>query len=430
MKGSIQEAGEFGLMTKNTIMVGLIAFLFGLGGGVLGTYSWLRDATPVGDENNDEESEHGGHEHEDEAELGGHSEEHPRGEIELSPELQREFGIEVSEASGGRILRDLTVPGEVVLNADRVAHIVPRVSGQVREVHGHLGDEVRAGDVLAVIDSRELAEAKAGDLAAEAKLSLMRASLERVEKLFQKKIAPEEELLKARQELAEAEIEHRTAEAGLHALGLTEAQVRELHEEEDVDYSRFEIKAPFDGMVIEKHLTLGEVVGPKSNVFVLADLSDVWVNLTVYQKDLASVRVGQAVTVSAGGGLVASGSIDYLSSVIEKATRTARARVVLENFDGRWRPGLFVTGRLEVERIDVGVLVPKTALQTVEERVCVFVETDDGFVLRSVEVGRSDGKNVEITEGLSVGERYVAVGAFSLKAELGKEAFAGEGHHH
>lgn len=417
-------------MAKNTTAVGLVALLLGLGGGVFGTYAWLQEAAPTGDEHHDEEADPDGHHDDDEADPVGQGEVHHEGEIDISPALRREFGIEVSQAAGGRILRQLTLSGEVVLNADRVAHIVPRVSGQVREVHAHLGDKVRAGDVLAVIDSRELAEAKARDLGTEAKLSLMRASLARVEKLFQKKIAPEEELLKARQELAEAEIDHRTAEATLHALGLSQAQVRALHDENDVDYSRYQINAPFDGVVIEKHVTLGEVVGPESDVFVLADLSDVWANLTVYQKDVASVRVGQAVTVSAGGGLAASGSLAYVSSVVDEATRTATARVVIANAGRRWRPGLFVTGCLEVESSDVGVLVPKTALQTVEGRACVFVETDHGFVLRLVVMGRSDATNVEITEGLSAGERYVSIGAFSLKAELGKEAFAGDGHHH
>jgi len=415
---------------KNTMAIGLVALLLGLGGGVLGTYSWLRYAMPAGGGRHDREDAHAGHEHEQEAEHDDHGQVHHEGEIEVSDAVRREFGIEVAEASPGEIVREITVPGEAVLNADRVAHIVPRVSGQVREVYAHLGDQVHTGDVLAVIDSRELAEAKAGDLAAEAKRSLMRTSLDRVERLFDKKIATEEELLNARQALAEAEIEHRTAEAKLHALGLSEAQVHALHEEEDVDYSRYEIKAPFGGVVIQKHLTLGEVVGPESDVFLLADLSDVWVNLTVYQKDLASVRVGQSVTVSSGGGGDAAGAIDYVSAVVDEATRTATARVVLENPERRWQPGLFVTGRLQVEKITVGVLVPKTALQTVGEQTCLFVETDHRLSPRPVVVGRSDDENVEITHGLSAGERYVAAGAFSLKAELGKEAFVGEGHHH
>ena len=506
-------------MTNNTVTVGLVALLIGLGGGVLGTYSWLRDASPAADAGHHEEDGHE-NEHEDDFERGPHGgrllsesdfalevtiyergvppqfrvyafddgkpiapddidlairlhrlggrvddigfrkegdfllgdkvveEPHSfdvdvaaerggksfswqysqyEGRVVLSAQAAQQAGIEISEAAAGRIAQTVTLRGEIVLDADRVAHIVPRVSGQVREVYGRLGDEVHAGDVLAVIDSRELAETKAGDLAAEAKLSLMRASLERVEKLFEKKIAPEQELLKARQQLAEAEIEHRTAEAKLHALGITEAQVRELHEQKDVDYSRYEIKAPFDGVVIEKHLTLGEVVGPKSDVFVLADLSDVWVNLTVYQKDLASIRVGQSVTVSVGGGMVASGSIDYVSSVVDELTRTATARVVLENKDGQLRPGLFVTAELVEHESTVPVAVTAEAILSIRDWSVVFVSVGDTFEARPLELGRSDGHWIEVIDGLSPGEKYVAKNSFVLKAELGK---AGASHGH
>lgn len=348
--------------------------------------------------------------------------------VVLSAEAARNAGIEVREAGGGRIAQTLTLRGEIVLNADGVAHIVPRVSGQVREVRGHLGDNVRAGDVLAVIDSRELAEAKAGDLAAEAKLSLMRTSLERVEKLYEKKIAPEEQLLKARQELAEAEIEHRTAEAKLHALGLSEAQVRELHEEKDVDYSRYEIKAPFDATVIRKHLALGEVVGAESDLLVLADLSTVWVDLAVYQKDAARIRLGQPVAVSFRGGIPdAKGVIDYITPVVDEVTRTATARVVLENEGGKLRPGVFVTAELVEHEAAVPVVVAAESILTIRDWSVVFVNDGDTFEARPLELGRSDGRWVEVIQGLSPGEKYVAKNSFVLKAELGK---AGAAHAH
>ena len=341
--------------------------------------------------------------------------------VVLSAQAAHNAGIEVREAGGGRIAQTITLRGEIVLNADEVAHIVPRVSGQVREVRRHLGDNVRAGDVLAVIDSRELAEAKAGDLAAEARLTLKQGSLERVEKLFDEKIAPEEELLEARQELAEAEIEHRTAEAKLHALGLSEEQVRQLHEEQDVDYSRYEIKTPFDATVINKHLSLGEVVGPESDVFVLADLSTVWVDLAVYQKDAAKIHLGQKVTVSFRGGIPdAKGVIDYITPLVDEATRTATARVVLENEGRQLRPGLFVMAELVEHEAVVPVAVAAEAVLTIRDWSVVFVNVGDTFEARPLELGRSDGHWVEVIHGLSPGEKYVAKNGFVLKAEIGK----------
>ncbi len=344
------------------------------------------------------------------------------GRVVLSAEAAQHAGIEVREAGGGRIAQTLTLRGEIVLNADEVAHIVPRVSGQVREVRVHLGDEVHAGDVLAVINSRELAEAKAGDLAAEARLTLKRANLERVEKLFEKKISPEEELLKGKQELAEAEIEHRTAEAKLHALGLSEEQVRALHEEKDVDYSRYEIKAPFDATVIKKHVTLGEVVGADSDVYVLADLSTVWVDLAVYQKDAAKIRLGQSVTVYFRGEIPdAEGVIDYITPIVDKSTRTATARVVLKNKERQLRPGLFVTAEVVEYEADVSVAVTTEAIQRIRGWSAVFVNYGNTYEARPLELGHRDGRWIEVISGLSPGEKYVAKNSFVLKAEIGKE---------
>ncbi len=323
----------------------------------------------------------------------------------------------------------MNLPGEITLNADTLAHIVPRVTGIALDVRKNLGDEVMADEVMAVLESRELAEARAADLAAEARLGLARASLAREEELRAKKISSEQQYLEAKQRLAEAEIEHRTTEAKLHSLGLSEEQVHNLAAEWDTEFSRYEIKAPFAGTVVEKHITLGELITGESDVFELADLSTVWVNLTVYPQYLPLIRVGQPVTVIAGVGRNAAESsavIEYVSPLADEATRTAVARVRLPNPEKHWRPGLFVTARVQISTIPATVLVPKDAVQTVNGESCVFVETGEGFKSRLITVGRSDGRRVEIAEGLHPGERYVSVNAFTLKSELEKEVF-GEG---
>ncbi len=329
-------------------------------------------------------------------------------------------GIELAVAGPGKLERTITLPGEVRLNADRVAHIVPRVSGMVREVRKNLGDAVTPGEVIAVLDSRELADAKAADLAAATRHTLAEANLERIATLFEKKIAPEEELLKARQAVAETDIEHRTAEAKLHALGLTQQQVENLHEEKDTDYSRYEIKAPFAGTVIEKHITLGEVVNPETSCFVLADLSDVWIDVTVYPQDVPHVAPGRPVIVSAPGIDTHRGAIAYVSPKVDEGTRTGVARVVLPNADGHWRPGMFVRADLVVAAEDARVVVPDSAIQTIENQPVVFVEEHEGFEKRPVLIGRTSGTRREILSGLDPGERYVTTGTFILKAELGK----------
>ncbi|MCK6485483.1 MAG: efflux RND transporter periplasmic adaptor subunit [Phycisphaerae bacterium] len=372
-----------------------------------------------GHEDNKPNDQHDADEHGDAHDRGAHGG-HQEGVVRLSPEAMKSYGIEVAVAGPGKLERTITLPGEVRLNADRVAHIVPRVSGMVREVRKNLGDAVTAGEVIAILDSRELADAKAADLAAASRHELAKANVERIEKLFEKKIAPEEELLKARQTLAETDIDHRTAEAKLHALGLTQEQVENLHKERDTDYSRYEIKAPFAGTVIEKHITLGEVVNPETSCFVLADLSDVWIDVTVYPQDVPHVVSGRPVIVSAAGMNAHRGEIAYVSPKVDEGTRTGMARVVLPNADGHWRPGMFVRADLVVSAEDARVVVPDSAIQTIENQPVVFVEEHERFEMRPVVVGRKSGTHCEVVSGLNPGERYAATGTFILKAELGK----------
>lgn len=199
--------------------------------------------------------------------------------------------------------------------------------------------------------------------------------------------------------------------------------------EGDESLAPFDVVTLISGTVIEKHITLGEAVGREGPAFVIADLTSVWVDLTVYQRDLDHVEIGQPVDVYVGHELRARGTISYVTPIVSEETRTATARVVLPNERGRWRPGMFVTARIIVSDATVPVAVSRSALHTLEGHSVVFVETDAGFVPRTVRIGRMDEESAEVLEGLVAGERYVSVGGFTLKAELGKEAF-GDGHGH
>ncbi len=217
----------------------------------------------------------------------------------------------------------------------------------------------------------------------------------------------------------------RAAEQKLYALGFSKTDLSQLPTQPDTTFTRYAITAPFDGTVIEKHITLGEVLKDDTATYVIADLRSVWVQLSVYPKDLPFVRKGQQVTIAAGHSIPDSqGQISYIGPLIGE-TRTALARVVLPNPEGHWRPGLFITGEVLVEKIEVPLLIPKTALQTIEERPTVFVETAEGFKPQPVALGRSNETQVEVTAGLGPGQRYVASGAFTLKAQLSKGAFGG-----
>ncbi|WP_170161223.1 efflux RND transporter periplasmic adaptor subunit [Methylocaldum marinum] len=383
----------------------------------------------------------------------GHAHEHDHDEehlVRLSASQLELVGIRVVAAQPGRLAMTLNLPGQIAINADRLAHVVPRVAGVVAEVRKTLGDSVEAGEVMAVIDSRELAESRAAYLAACKQAELASATFRRKEILWKEEIIPKQVYQEAKLALAVARVEEHTVEQKLLAMGISLQQLHvlrrepleSLHPHEEL--SRYEIAAPFAGTILERHITLGEAVQPDAPIFLLGDLSTVWVDLNVYPKDLPRVRSGQTVTIGIGDeGPDTRGKIIHVQPLINEETRRTFARAEIDNRDGRWQPGLFVTGRLETGSVEVPVRVARTALQSIKShefagtgfepahagpgqtvkgllQTVVFVREDEGFEPRPVVIGRGDDRYVEVVGGLEPGELYAETGSFILKAELEK----------
>ncbi|MBX3026773.1 efflux RND transporter periplasmic adaptor subunit [bacterium] len=248
------------------------------------------------------------------------------------------FGVRFASAGPGMVDTGVELPGEVRPNAERTAHVAAQFAGRVREVRVRVGDAVRAGQTLAIVESDTLAP--------------------------------------------------------------------------------YPLTTAFDGTVIDQHVTPGETVGPGAPAFVVADLATVWVEINVYQKDLAAVRIGERVRVLGGHGVgEADGAVSFISPVLDQATRTAIARVVLANATGLWRPGLFVTAHV-LDPQPAAVVVPRSAVQRMGGAPVVFVVDGDRVEPRPVRLGRSGRQRVEIVDGLAAGTRYAEDGTFLLKAEL------------
>lgn len=238
-------------------------------------------------------------------------------------------------------------------------------------------------------------------------------------------------LLEARRGADVARLGLRAAERQLHVLGFDEKAVQALAEDREPEeqLARYELTAPFASQVIEQHVTRGEVLTEETAAYVVADLSTVWVDLSVYPQDVRRVRAGLRAIVSAGGGLTAEGELTYVSPTVDAETRAGLARVSLPNPAGAWKPGMFVDGEVVVDEVEVAVLVPRTALLDVGGRTVAFVREGDGFEARPVTLGRGNELRAEVTAGLRAGEEYAAEGGFGLKAHLAKGSF-GDGHHH
>ena len=185
--------------------------------------------------------------------------------------------------------------------------------------------------------------------------------------------------------------------------------------------NRYVLRAPFDGVVVEKHITQGEMVKEDANVFLLSDLSTVWVNIVVTAKDLEAIRVGETATVkSTASDSSATGKVSYVGALLGEETRSANARVVLPNPKLAWRPGLFVNVNMTRGTREGPVAVAADAVQTENGKSNVYVRVPQGFQEKSVSLGASDGKFVEIVSGLEPGAVYATAGSFVLKAEQGK----------
>lgn len=394
-------------------------------------------STETGDEGAEEHAEEqAGAEEHAEGEAGeahdehGEEGEHEEGVVELTPEAHARAGIETAVVQNQALGAELETTGQVGFNEDRLAHVGPRIPGRITEVRATLGQRVRRGETLAVLDSTELGQAKAAYQQARARETLTRETYERERRLAAEKISSEQEALTARAAHLEAAAELRRAQETLRLMGLSASQMGQA------GTSLSPVSSPFEGTVVEKDASLGEMVSPEQKLFTVADLSRVWIWIDVFEKDLRRVHQDDEVSVQVDAypGDTFEGKVSFLTGSVDTATRTVRARITVENQDGRLRPGMFARVRLtdpHARPAGPGVpVVPESALQRQGEEYAVFVpEGERRYRRREVQTGRRAGDSVEILGGLKPGERVVVKGVFLLASEAAKETMGG-GHSH
>ncbi|EKT4481461.1 efflux RND transporter periplasmic adaptor subunit [Pseudomonas putida] len=392
---------------KIALLVAAMAAL-GLGGlAWTGNLGQASNAQARHDDHGEDSHGHGAEKADEGHAEEGHGEE--EGQLHLSIAQIEAAGVQLAAAGPRELGTAFSFPGEIRFDEDRTAHVVPRVPGVVEAVQAELGQAVKRGQVLAVIASQQISDLRSEQQAAQRRLELARLTFQREQQLWQERISAEQDYLQARQVLQEAEIALANARQKVAAVGPAGAG------------NRYELRAPFDAVVVEKHLSVGEVVDATSNAFTLSDLSRVWATFAVAPRDLDKVVTGRNVTVSAPDlGAQVEGKVNYVGSLLGEQNRAATVRATLANPDGAWRPGLFVNIAVSVERFNAAVVVPESALQTWEEQTVVFARTEEGFEARPVKAGRRDAGQVEITSGLAAGTQVAAAGSFVLKSELGK----------
>lgn len=352
------------------------------------------------------------------------------GVVTLSEEKQKGAGIEVQKIAQESISAPLAATAVIEPNADRVSKISPRTSGKIVKLIASLGDRVKAGQPLAYFDSPELGQIWAEYLKAKGRAGLARKNLQREETLFEKKVSPEKDVLKAKQELSEVEADLNLSKERFRLLGIDISQL-EIQNGKNADHPLIPISSAIGGAVIEKTVSQGEVVGPDKTLFTVADLSALWVVIDIYEKDISKVKAGMPVKVlvTAFPEKVFRGRLSYIGDVVDERTRTVKARVTVDNSSGLLKPGMFATVSIDTAKGEVEkvIAISEEAILLEGTTRYVFVQVSpDKFKKKDITTGRAFGKKLEVIEGLKEGDTIAVKGVFILKSELKKESLEAE----
>ncbi|MGV7222016.1 MAG: efflux RND transporter periplasmic adaptor subunit [Nitrospinales bacterium] len=435
------------------------------------------------------------------------------GRVQILEQAINSAGITFAKAGPSTLKNIIRLTGEISLNEEKVAHVIPRIDGVARKIKKDLGARVKEGETLAILESRELADAKSAYLLSIKQSNISKADLKREslvykntkvmldlldkeselddlykkleglligenrslllpayakikntksvyvreKRLFEKKITSESEyqlalenhksaearflslreqaeydgswtVLQKKKAVEVANLNLQTATQKLFSFGMKASEIKSLPKQIEQNFTRYELRAPISGIVIQKHITPGEAFNSTDNIFLLADLSNVWVNIAVPEKDLKHIKLGQKVNVILDNlDIEETGVLSYLGSVIDEKSRTVTARTVIQNPKELWRPGSFVTVELAREKKNASIGVPQEAIQTIRDWTVVFVKYGNFFEARPIKIGMSDESMVEVISGLRKGEEYVVKNSFAVKAEIEK---AGAIHSH
>lgn len=348
---------------------------------------------------------------------------HDDGGVKLSERQIAAGNFAIREVTAGTLTKRIAVPGTIVPSGERIAKVSVRLLGTVAEVRKRLGDTVNEGDVLAIIESREVADAKSQYLAARVAFDLQETLFNRSKSLFESKVSSENDFLRAKTAFEDIRIKYDVARQKLFALGLTNDQIVALPQQPVESLRLQELRAPMSGRIAERRVDLGSLVGregQESELFVIVDSRVVWAELALPVTDLAVVREGLRISIESANAEPLPATIMFVSPLLDRETRLARVVASVDNPTLSLRPGMFITAQIPSQQAQADFVVPKSAVQTVDGQSTVFVRTPDGFMPHRIVTGREDSKSVEVTSGLSPGDRIATANTFVLKADLGR----------
>ncbi len=347
----------------------------------------------------------------------------PQGDLEKSTELTidteriRRSGVEITEASGGELVRTLPLLGNIVPNEHNTVKVVAGIGGIVREIPVQVGDLVAADAPLAVIESKEAADVAFQYLEQQQRAGFAKQAYDREKTLLEKQIGTRESYQNAQNDLRRSYLDLQLTTQKLKLLGLLDDKGQMIKNRNKI--SSFTLKSPIEGTLTSRHAVRGEFAPADRELFVLMNLSSVWLEVKAPQTAVRLAHVGQVIqVVNEGLGVRTRSVVVFVSPVADATSRTVLVRLLLANPDGQWRPGICATAEFIDQKKTVPVRLPREAVVTLDDQTSVFVEPRPGvFTLRRVVTGLEDSRHVEITHGLNPGERVVTGNALFLKGE-------------
>lgn len=404
-------------MNRKVILIGLFLAAVVAGGLYYGTTMFPKNGTERAGQTD------AGHKEGTVFERGGTAKDD---KVIMAPGIQAQNGVVLGLVKKQQLIGTISATGKVEANGDRSAHISPVIPSTIVGIKVSLGDRVAIGQVLATLESGELVDMLNRYHQSKSKLKLAQSMMERVNILWDKKIVARKEVRQAESDLAVARADFLADRRKLALSGVDTVELDGGKERMPL----FQLRSPIAGIVTEKHATRGERAEPSKILYTVADLSSVWIELDINEKDLEKVRRGQraVITLAAYPGMKLTGRVAYIADLMDQNTHTVKARIEAPNVDRKLKPEMLATVELALDEDAPPVLViPEEAIQELDGRKVVFVAEKDGeFTPRPVQSGRVAAGMVEIVSGLKEGDSCAFRGAFILKSELKKREVSDE----
>jgi cobalt-zinc-cadmium efflux system membrane fusion protein len=350
--------------------------------------------------------------------------------VKLSAKSIQEIGLQTEIITPKQFSKEISVPAKIIVNQDNEAQVGSLIHGRVNKVFAKVGDYVKAGQDLMLVEGLEIGEMKAAFLTAKANLDYYKSNFERQRKLLQENIGSQKALLEAQNEFEKSSAEYASQENRIKAIHLNESELSNQENQSSTgrDFCTLPVKSPINGVIVERNVVIGQSIDETTNAFTVVNLSNVWADGQVYEKDIPIINNTVPVVFKTPASYNESfnGKVIYIGQTIDEKTRTITIRAEFDNSDGKLKPQMFGELIIPVSKTKA-LVVPAEALQKIENAEYLFVKKDnETFEKVAVVPGQIQNELVEIKSGIKSGDIVVVKGSSYLKAEMMKGSFGEE----